>query len=646
MCFNIQMKGTNKKTKKTAQAASPQVAVLDAGGQYVDLVKKACERLGYPSEILPLKTPVKELESTYKAIIISGSPASSKHEKAPMPDPELWQSFLPVLGICYGMQSMAVQNGGDTKKSAIREDGRVVTSVDTSHPLFNGLKKEFTALFTHGDFVIKTPEGFRVIGQHTLSNKQTAYSALASGNKVGVQFHPEVFDDTPEGYALFKNFFNAIAALEPNEQFLSKRLSDVIKQKRKEIKKKVHGRKVIAFISGGVDSSVAAALTAGVVDFDGYYIDSGYMRDEDEEVVDFLKKHMHIDVTKIDAEEKFAKATIEIDGKKYGPLEKEAEPQPKRKIIGKTYIDVMNDIVAKNKMKTEEVVLLQGTNAADRIESGYSKGDKNTQTIKTHHNLAPEARNLNPLEPLDDMFKDEIRALGKELGLPDDIVWRHPFPGPGLAVRIPHSNGKNPIKNAKKLRRDMQAYLDNHRSNTDLKVQILPVRSVGVGGDERTYLSVAALQGQSNWQNMSVLATDLPSHFRDDINRVVFALGKADIDNCTPTQTDANVKVRQQLRQADKIVFDEMRNFDVMRSITQFLVILVPASFGKKGERSIVLKPFITSTFMTVQAMLPVRDLPQEFLDKMTERILKEVKGISQVFLEISNKPPGTVEWE
>lgn len=632
------MKGTTTQTN-----TKPVVAVLDAGGQYIDMVKKAAERLGYPAEVLALNTPAKDLEQSYQAIIISGSPASSHTERAPMPDSALWKSKLPILGICYGMQSMAVAYGGQTAKNGIREDGRVTTNVDIKHPLFRGVKSKFAGLFTHGDFVTKVPEKFQVIGQHPLSNSATAYSAIALGNKVGVQFHPEVFDDTPEGYEVFRNFFTRITKLRPDESFYTKHLQSLIDTKRATIKQKVGTRKVIAFMSGGVDSSVAGALAAPVVDLKAYYIDNGYMRDEDEQVIDFLKQHMDMEVTKIDAAETFAKATVTIDGKTYGPLETTADPQIKRRIIGKTFIDVQNDIIAELGLKADEVALLQGTNAADRIESGYSTGDSHTETIKTHHNLVPEARGLDPIEPLDDLFKDEIRALGAELGLPDDVVWRQPFPGPALAIRILHAQGDEAPQNPE-LHQEVQQYLKNNKIALD--AQILPIRSVGVGGDERSHLHAVALQGDADWPTLVRLASDIPAHFRGKINRVIYALGKAPITNLSGTETSATPDVRAQLRHADRIVFEEMRAHDLMRDITQFPVVLLPLAFGQSGDRSIVLRPVTTSTFMTVQAMIPGQNLPEDFVKKSAERILADAPGISQVFLDLTNKPPGTTEWE
>lgn len=630
------MKGETQKTK------NPRVAVLDAGGQYVDLVKKAAMRLGYPADVLALDTPLEKLDGTYQAIIISGSPANPHQTDVPMPDAGLWKSKLPILGICYGLQAMVLADGGKVAQKPIREDGRITTQVDTSHPLFQGTKADFTGLFTHGVFVTDVPADFSVIGSHTLSDGSMGYSAIARGNRVGVQFHPEVFDDTPEGYELFRNFFTNIAKLEPDEAFHTKQLQSLIETKRAEIKKKVNGRKVIAFMSGGVDSSVAGALAAPVVDLEAFYIDNGFMRDEDEQVIDFLKQHTNMDVKKIDATETFSQATITIDGKTSNPLETESDPQMKRRIIGKTFIDVQNDIIADLGLKANEVALLQGTNAADRIESGYSTGDSHTETIKTHHNLVPEARELDPIEPLDDLFKDEIRDLGAELDLPEDLVWRQPFPGPALAIRILHARAGEYQLHSDAEQKEVQDYTEKYH----LTATLLPVRSVGVGGDERSHLSAVALQGKADWKTLAILAHDLPSHFRGKINRVVYALSDAPIKDFSVTDTSASADVRDQLRHADRIVFEEMRAHDLLRKITQFPVVLLPIAFEKPDSRSIVLRPVTTSTFMTVQAMVPGRDLPEEFIQKSTNRILKEVPGISQVLIDLTNKPPGTTEWE
>jgi GMP synthase (glutamine-hydrolysing) len=292
-----------------------RVAILDAGGQYVDLVRKAVERQGYPADVLPLDTELAKIAGKYGAIIISGSPASSHEETAPQPDTSIWSSELPLLGICYGMQAMVVAYGGQVAKNAIREDGRITTEVDTTHPLFQGIKKDFTGLFTHGDFIKSIPADFEMLGSHSLSDGSTAYSAVAFGNKIGVQFHPEVFDDTPEGYQVFKNFLQNIAHLKPDESFREKQLRQLIKTKQQLIKDLAGDRHVIAFVSGGVDSSVTVALAAQAIpnkQLSAFYIDNGFMRDEDDMVIEALDA-AGLQVQKIDAVADFEQATIELD---------------------------------------------------------------------------------------------------------------------------------------------------------------------------------------------------------------------------------------------------------------------------------------------------------------------------------------------
>ena len=625
-----------------------RVAILDAGGQYVDLVKKAVERQGIPADVLPLDTKLGQLKDSYGALIISGSPASSHQEAAPQPDQSIWGSPLPLLGICYGMQAMVMAHGGQVTKNAIREDGRVVTQVDTTHPLFKGIKKDFTGLFTHGDFVQSIPADFETLGSHRLSDGSTAYSAVAFGNKLGVQFHPEVFDDTPEGYQVFKNFLFGIAGLKADKSFQDKRLKQLIADKQQLIAKQAGDRHVIAFVSGGVDSGVATTLATPVIPAErlhAFYIDHGFMRDEDDLVIEAMQA-AGIPVQKIDAAADFEQATTEFDGRAYGPLKDTTDPELKRKIIGKAFIDVQNRLVAD--LKLTDVMLLQGTNAADRIESGHSTGDSHTMTIKTHHNQVREVQELKAagrlIEPIDDLFKDEVRELGRELRLPEELVERQPFPGPGLAIRIiavaepPATLEPDPEQTA------VQQFLDEQ----SLRVQahVLPIRSVGVGGDERSHLSVVALEGKLSADQLAKLGADLPAHFRETVNRVIYALGPRPLKDFSLTKTLLSADVREQLRHADRIVFEAMRAADLLDKIKQFPVVLLPLSFGGPSKRSIVLRPVTTSTFMTVQALLPGRDFSDDFLSTIAERILSEVPGISQVFLDLTNKPPATTEWE
>lgn len=615
------------------------IAILDAGGQYVDLVRKACERLGYPSRVLPLNTPADILKKNYKALIISGSPVNLQEVDAPMPDPGLWQLDLPILGICYGLHAMVMAFGGKVVRGTSRQDGRVITNVDTKHALFKGTKARFSALFTHGTFVSSVPEGFQIIGQHSLSSGVNVYSGIAHGNIVGIQFHPEVFDDTPEGYQVFKNFLQDIAKLEPDQLFLDRQMDKLIKKLRRDIREKADGRNVIAFVSGGVDSSVTAVLAATEIPADrlhAYYIDNGLMRDEDESVIELLK-HVAVPVEKVDASKDFLDKLKDI-----------VDPQTKRQIIGKEFIEVQNRLI--NNLGLKEALLLQGTNAADRIESGYSKGGTNTALIKTHHNQVKEVQELKAsgmlIEPLDELFKDEVRAVGRHLGLPEEVVQRQPFPGPGLAVRILCAKGDEFYEKAAKTEQTIQDYLNDKKYNEDITAKLLPIRNVGVGGDERSHVAATALQTSLSWESLGKLAIELPATFRDDLNRVIVALGDQPVNKLSITPTLLQPETTGQLRHADKIVWEEMRAFNVTRIISQFPIVLLPLSFGKQGERSIVLRPVTTTTFMTVQPLLPVRDISLAFIQKAASRILEEVPGISQVFLDLTSKPPATTEWE
>jgi GMP synthase (glutamine-hydrolysing) len=620
-----------------------RVAILDAGGQYVDLVRKAVERQGVPADILPLKSEATIIEKVYGAIIISGSPASSHAESAPQPDPAVWESSLPLLGICYGMQAMAVAHGAQVVKNAIREDGRVVTEVDINHPLFKGTKRHFSGLFTHGDFIKTIPLGFDVLGSHKLSDGSLTYSSIAKGNKYGVQFHPEVFDDTPQGYQLFKNFLD-LAGIKADQSFRDNQLEKIIDVKQRLIKSLVGTRPVIAFVSGGVDSSVTISLAAPVIPADhlhAYYIDHGFMRDEDEQVIEVLQA-AGISVTKVDAASDFENATAENSG----PLVETVDPETKRKIIGKAFVDVQNKLV--HDLKLNDAMLLQGTNAADRIESGHSNGDANTMTIKTHHNQVKEVQDLKLagrlIEPIDDLFKDEVRELGRQLGLPEELVERQPFPGPGLAIRIiATAESEEKLKTLPE-EPIIQVFLDKNFAGT--KAHLLPVRSVGVGGDERSHLSVVAIEGDLKTDDLIRVGSDLPAHFRETINRVIYSIGNKSLTEISQTKTLLSADVRAQLRLADRIVFEEMREYNLLDKITQFPVVLLPISFDKPNQRSIVLRPVYTTTFMTVQAMLPGRDLPVGFFERINDRILKEDPNISQVFLDLTNKPPATTEWE
>ncbi len=632
-----------------------RVAILDAGAQYVDLIQRACFRQGYAADILPLDTPFAAIEDHYGAFFVSGGPANSHLENAPMPDPGLWQTKKGVMGICYGQHAMAMALGGCVEPGAQRQDGAIKTKVDTKHPLFGRIKQDITALFTHGDFVTQLPEGFQTIGQHQLSNGQNVISAMAKDNFAAVQFHPEVFDDTPFGYDIFKGFLQDMCGLQPDEEML-RQLTALEVQKRKAfIAEKVGDRDLIAFLSGGVDSTVAVRLASEVIapeKLHVYYIDMGFMRDEDDMVIEEMQA-LGINVHKIDAVETFEQATITFeDGTISPPLIEVTDPKVKRKIIGKRFAEYKDDIAASLGLDTTQVMLLQGTNAADRIESGFSlSGAQDTEEIKEHHNQVKEIKDLEAagllVEPLNDIHKDEIRRIGEYLGLPDEVVWRHPFPGPGDAIRIlGYRKGEYEMP-AAELQAAMQDYL-NEQGLGQFTSLLLPTRSVGVGGDARTYVLPAAIQGPQAWPELEWLAQEIPGHFRGHVNRVVYALGNQTLtlSNLSLTERALGRPERAQLRWANRIVFEQIRKWQLMKRLGQFPVISLPLAFGEVGSKSIVLRPVLTSTFMTAKAFIPGKDIDPDFAYETSTRLLSEVPDISQVLWEITGKPPGTIEWE
>lgn len=616
-----------------------RVAILNSGAQYADKIVKAVERHGIPADKLPLETPAHELESHYGAVIISGGPKSSYGDDAPLPDKSIWKSDLPVFGICYGMHAMVQAHKGKVEKNGIVQNSQVVTRVSSQDPLFAGLKPDFKALFTHGDFVKELPPGFLSIGSHKLSDKETVYSAIRFGKKVAVQFHPEIFEETPQGFELFSNFLYGEAGLEVDKEFQANRHDNIIEAQRRQILAQAAGRKIIGYVSGGVDSCVAAKLVAEIVaedDFRAFYIDTGFMRDEDEMIIKAVNQAGLKVEKKVEAGH-FEQALADI-----------TEPEEKRKAIGKAFVEVVDRIEEELGMK--DALLLQGTNAADRVESGQSNAGNHTALIKTHHNVGPvQDRRQRGLvvEPLQDLFKDEVRELGRYLGLPDELVERHPFPGPGTAIRIitaTEALDDSLVETEFALREFVSSrqYLERRL----VQSYLLPIRSVGVNGDDRTYKSVVAIDDKLlGGHHLKALGADIPANL-PEINRVIYSVGRKELHPPIITPTKLDAQARLQVRHADRIVFEEMRSHNLLKKISQFPVILLPLSFDKPGDRSVVLRPVSSPDYMTARALLPDLHLPPGFIEHISDRITDEVEGISQVFLDVTNKPPGTTEWE
>lgn len=394
------------------------VWVLDFGGQYTHLIARRVRECGVYSEIVPHDvSPDEVLRRRPKGLILSGSPASAYEEGAPKCDLRIYELGIPILGICYGIQLIAQQLGGRVVQGAKREYGRIKLTIKKPHPLFEGFGQEFICWMSHGDYVEKAPDGFEIIA----STENTSIAAMVNDEKriYGVQFHPEV-THTERGIDIFRNFLFRICGCTPSwsmESFVEKAVE--------EIKRLVGDERVICALSGGVDSSTTAVLVHKAIGdrLTCIFIDHGLMREnEPQQVLKVFKEQLNIPLIFVDAQERFL-----------SKLRGVSDPEEKRRIIGEEFIRVFEEVA-------EEIGgaewLAQGTLYPDVIESAAVKSP--ASRIKSHHNVAalPKGMRLKLLEPLRNLYKDEVRKVAELLGLPKEIVKRHPFPGPGLAVRI------------------------------------------------------------------------------------------------------------------------------------------------------------------------------------------------------------------
>ena len=449
-----------------------KVLVVDYGAQYAQLIARRIRECHVYSEIVPHSLSAAEIAARKPAgIVLSGGPKSVHQPGAPSADPELFELGVPVLGICYGQQVMAQALGGEVARTGTSEFGKTVLGIEaTDAVLFSELPVEQTVWMSHNDAVTRPPEGFRITAS-TDAAPIAAFEDRARG-LYGVQFHPEVAH-TPRGTEIMKNFLYTACDLLP-----SWTMTSIIESAIDDIRKLVGNEKIVCGLSGGVDSSVAAALVHRAVgdQLTCVFVDHGLLRaGEGEQVEDTFRRHLKIDLIHVKAADRFLEK-----------LEGVTDPERKRKIIGETFIRVFEE-VARDELEDARF-LVQGTLYPDVIESGTSTAAK----IKSHHNVGglPEDMKFTLVEPLRNLFKDEVRKVGEELGLPEEIVWRQPFPGPGLAVRIVGEVTAERLE----ILRAADAIVLEEMKRADLLREIwqsfavLPaVRSVGVMGDERTY---------------------------------------------------------------------------------------------------------------------------------------------------------------
>lgn len=594
------------------------IVILDFGSQFAHLIGNRIRRLGAYSEIVAVDTPAAEIMTRNPyGIILSGGPQSVFEKGSPQPDAKIFDIDLPLLGICYGHQLIAHHFGG-TIESLQKEYGEAELTVSGGE-LLQEVPEISTVWMNHGDSVTRLPAGFTI----TAKTKDCPVAAFENSNEklYSVQFHPEV-THTEFGTKILGNFVRICAAAG------SWNVEEAAQKIITDLKTKLDDKNVFLLVSGGVDSSVAFALLTAAIGVDrvfGLFVDSGLLRkDEAEEVHAMLLKagfrNLHVAKEKAHFLEKLRGLT---------------DPEAKRTAIGNAFLEVKRKWAKKLHLEDEKWLLGQGTIYPDHIETG---GSKHASKIKTHHNRVPEIEQMikenRIIEPLADFYKDEVRDIGRMLNLPEYIVNRHPFPGPGLGVRILCLDKPDILPHAEKMNAQIQ-------SAFGVEARVLAVRSVGVQGDARSYRHPVAIFSDEPVSGLLRLANRIPNVYTD-INRVIVCLSQTSAPHnffvMAPSGvTEARVAVTQE---ADARIRAIMMAHDLDQEVWQFPVILLPIG-STPGTESIILRPIQSENAMTATAVI----FSETVLRDMSAAVMN-IPGISCVFLDITSKPPGTIEWE
>jgi len=609
-----------------------KIVVLDFGGQYAHLIANRIRRLNVYSEIKDASTKAEDLLE-YKGIILSGGPLSVFEENAPKFDSEIFDLGVPILGICYGHQLLMQTLGGKVEKGKIKEYGLAELEIEDQKSIFKNLQDRpnlssqllgriiENVWMSHGDEVTELPIGFETLA----STNDCKNAAVWNPEKkiVGIQFHPEV-THTDKGMQMLDNFINIC------ECSRDWNLEHFFREKVNEIKEKVGNKKVFLLISGGIDSTVTYLLLAealGAHNVYGLLVDTGFLRKNEREEIEITLRKLGVNLHVHDGKEEYFEA-----------LDKVYNPEEKRKIIGDLFVKILEKETNKLNITSGDWMFAQGTIYPDTIESG---GTKHSDKIKTHHNRVEKIQELidegRLIEPIAELYKDEVRDVAAQMGLDEKLVWRHPFPGPGLAIRIICSEKEFFPDRAFELEHRINLLLQPKR----LKAKIFPIRSVGVQGDARSYKNPVAVHGIAEFAQLEKVGTDLINKY-PILNRAIYCVSDSEIINYGLTEGLKLTPNRVELLQkADEIVRKAIEENNLTRKIWQFPVVLIPINInGRKGE-SIVLRPVASEEAMTANFY----KLPTDVLKSIVLDILS-LDGISGVFYDITNKPPGTIEWE
>jgi GMP synthase (glutamine-hydrolysing) len=603
------------------------IAVLDLGGQYVHLIATKFRALGIYAEIRDPDDPIESFKH-YKGIVLSGSPSLSAHNEDSGWSREILDLGIPILGFCFGHQEVAKYSGGEVEHTR-REYGAATLHVEGNSPLFDGLEKEETVWMSHGDTVTRIAGDMVEIGTSTSGADKTQshrYAAIADEKRkhYGLQFHPEV-DDTLCGPRILKNFAVKICGADRNWS-----VGEQLDERAEAIRKEVGDREVLLLASGGVDSTVVAKLferALGTSRLRLLHIDNGLMRkDESAKVVANLSSMgLGPCLTHVDASPEFL-----------GALEGLTDPEDKRAAIGNTFIEIFER--ESRKLGLGDVLLGQGTIYPDTIESG---GTKRAHVIKTHHNRVPMIQEMisqgKVIEPLKDLYKVEVRALGRALGLDPASIERHPFPGPGLGIRVAAATSIQKHFDEAGMLKDLERSL----AGTGLKGIPLPVPSVGVKADLRSYEHPALLSGEfPGWNRLTEIAVGLAKEVAG-LNRCLYLLSGPPAEKVELVPATVTKRRLDLLRQLDEIVMDALANHGLMSEIWQCPTVLVPVSLNGTGQELMVVRPIYSERAMTARPAW----LGEECIKEIKSAI-RGIEPISGLAIDATTKPPGTIEWE